>query len=66
MRQHNGKPLTLLKKTQQRLPHSGNREDRHGRGHELVDVRYGKNTYTLEFDLFVKKAYNARLKTMTD
>lgn len=24
-------------------------------GGELVDVRYGKNTYTLEFDIFVKK-----------
>ena len=40
-----GKPLIRRKKTQRKSPPGG----------ELVDVRYGKNTYTLEFDMFVKK-----------
>lgn len=47
-------------------PTAGTEKTATEEGGELVDVRYGKNTYTLEFDLFVKKACNARLKTMTD
>lgn len=46
-------------------PTAGTEKTATEEGGELVDVRYGKNTYTLEFDMFVKKVRNARLKTMT-
>lgn len=36
-------------------PTAGTEKTATEEGGELVDVRYGKNTYTLEFDLFVKK-----------
>lgn len=36
-------------------PTAGSEKTATEEGGELVDVRYGKNTYTLEFDLFVKK-----------
>lgn len=36
-------------------PTAGTEKTATEEGGELVDVRYGKNTYTLEFDIFVKK-----------
>lgn len=36
-------------------PTAGTEKTATEEGGELVDVRYGKNSYTLEFDLFVKK-----------
>lgn len=36
-------------------PTAGSEKTATEEGGELVDVRYGKNTYKLEFDLFVKK-----------
>ena len=36
-------------------PTAGTEKTATAEGGELVDVRYGKNTYTFEFDLFVKK-----------
>lgn len=36
-------------------PTAGTEKTAMEEGGELVDVRYGKNSYTLEFDLFVKK-----------
>lgn len=38
-------------------PTAGTEKTATEEGGELVDVRYGKNTYTLEFDMFVKKRY---------
>mgnify|MGYP003398716353 FL=1 len=36
-------------------PTAGTEKTATEEGGELVDVRYGKNTYTLEFEIFVKK-----------
>lgn len=36
-------------------PTAGTEKTATEEGGDLVDVRYGKNTYTFEFDLFVKK-----------
>ena len=45
-------------------PSAGTQKTATEEGGGLVDIRYSKNTYTLEFDLFVKKGKNARLKMM--
>lgn len=36
-------------------PTAGTEKTATEEGGELVDIRYGKNSYTLEFDIFVKK-----------
>lgn len=43
-------------------PTAGTEKTATEEGGELVDVRYGKNTYTLEFDLFVKKGIERPFK----
>lgn len=58
----NGAPGTAWKElpvpkedTTKITPTAGTEKTATEEGGELVDVRYGKNSYTLEFDIFVKK-----------
>lgn len=50
------KPIDTPKEDTTKItPTAGTEKTATEEGGELVDVRYSKNTYTLEFDLFVKK-----------
>lgn len=49
---------TPKKDTTKLTPTAGEETTAQEEGGEVVDARYGKNSYTLEFDIFVKKGKN--------